>query len=254
MTDELKALLTDAVSDSDLHGAEIPSINLYLDQIISLISDCNARGAERYRDRVLTKTMINNYSKEGLIKPIKGKKYTREQVLQMLYIYALKGTLSIGEIKRLLYGVYTAEEGFDGGALEACYDRFVAIKENNRAECVEGLDELMRKNGLDPENERDYFLTVLGAVSLSAYFKAAAEAMLEAHYPDPDAKKNEKNDKDKNEKPAKAEKSAKAEKPAKTEKPAKPEKPAKNGKADKSKNDPRNANPIPEETQEETHD
>lgn len=188
MTDDLKALFTDAVSDADLHGNEIPSINLYLDQIISLIADCNAKGAERYRDRVLTKTMINNYSKEGLIKPIKGKKYTREQVLQMLYIYAHKGTLSIGEIKRLLYGVYAAEESFDGDALEACYERFLAIKQSNREECVDALDRLMATNALDPAKEPDYFLTVLGAVSLSAYFRSIAEAMLEARYPDPDAK------------------------------------------------------------------
>ncbi len=188
MTDDLKALFTDAVSDADLHGNEIPSINLYLDQIISLIADCNAKGAERYRDRVLTKTMINNYSKEGLIKPIKGKKYTREQVLQMLYIYALKGTLSIGEIKRLLYGVYAAEENFDGNALEACYERFLAIKQSNREECVDALERLMATNALDPAKEPDYFLTVLGAVSLSAYFRSIAEAMLEARYPDPDAK------------------------------------------------------------------
>lgn len=192
MNEQLKALLKDAVSDADLGGNELPLIDLYVDQIISLISDRTQMGAERYRDRVLTKTMINNYSKEGLIKPIKGKKYAREQVLQMLYIYALKGTLSIGEIKRLLYGIYHAEDGFDGTALGECYDRFLDMKENNRAGCIETLDALMQKNGLDPENERDYFLTILGAVSLSAYFKSAAEAMLEARYPDPDVDEKEK--------------------------------------------------------------
>ena len=46
----------------------------------------------------------------------------------------------------------------------------------------------MGTNDLDPAKEPDYFLTVLGAVSLSAYFRSIAEAMLEARYPDPDAK------------------------------------------------------------------
>lgn len=192
MNDELTALLKDAVSDADLRGSELPSIDLYLDQIISLVTECTAKGNERYRDRILTKTMINNYSKEGLIDPIKGKKYTREQVLQMLYIYLLKSTLSIGEIKRLLHGIYSADPGFDGSALEECYDRFLAIKESNRAECVRAVGGLVERNGLNPEKERDYFLTVLGAVSLSAYFKAAAEAMLEARYPDPDAEERAK--------------------------------------------------------------
>ena len=34
--------------------------------------------------------MINNYSKAKVITPVKGKKYTKEQIIQMLIIYQLK--------------------------------------------------------------------------------------------------------------------------------------------------------------------
>lgn len=186
VNEKLKELMKDAVSDADLSGEDIPAIDLYMDQIISLVAERNAEGSARYADRVLTKTMINNYSKDGLIKPIKGKKYTREQILQMLFIYTLKSTLSIGEVKRLMYGVYREVPGFDGEALGSCYDRFMELKESNRKESLRVAEELMEQSGLDPEKNEDYFLTVLGLVSMSAYLKSIAQAMLENGYTDPD--------------------------------------------------------------------
>ena len=91
-----KALLdtvNDALNEAELRSDEIPAIDLYVDQILNLINDKLGEGSERYRDRVLTKTMINNYSKDGIITPVKGKKYNKEQIVQMLTVYTLKGTL-----------------------------------------------------------------------------------------------------------------------------------------------------------------
>ena len=112
---DFDAILSAAVADADLGSREIPNIDLYLDQILTLAAD---RLAQNQRgDKLLTKTMINNYTKDGLIKPVKGKKYDREHIVQMLLVYSLKQTLSIGEIKRAMDGVY-ATEGFDGEALQ----------------------------------------------------------------------------------------------------------------------------------------
>ena len=105
-------IIARATGDVDLTSGEIPNLDLYIDQILTLVEGKNAQSSPRYADNHLTKTMINNYSKEGLIAPIKGKKYTKEHIVQMLLIYSLKNTLSIGEIHRLLQGVY--REGFDG--------------------------------------------------------------------------------------------------------------------------------------------
>jgi len=110
---ELDAIIADAVNDSELTSAEIPAIDLYVDQIINLVAEKQSHGSERYNEKQLTKTMINNYSKDGVITPVKGKKYTKEQILQILTVYSMKNTLSIGEIKRMLSGAYEIE-GFDG--------------------------------------------------------------------------------------------------------------------------------------------
>ena len=124
---KLYELAKDALREEDLSAKEIPAIDLYVDQILNLVAEKQKEGSERYYDRQLTKTMINNYSKDGLITPVKGKKYNKEQIVQILTIYTLKNTLSIGEIKRLLDGAY-AIEGFAGDDLIALYDRYLAMK------------------------------------------------------------------------------------------------------------------------------
>ena len=79
---KLRALMEQAVDDADLVSAEIPSIDLYLEQILQLVAEKGNQGSSAV-DRTLTKNMINNYSKDGLITPVKGKKYNKEQIVQM---------------------------------------------------------------------------------------------------------------------------------------------------------------------------
>ena len=178
---EMKTLLTEAVRDADLHPHEIPSIDLYLDQITSLADEKRREGSPRFADRALTKTMINNYSKDGLLSPIKGKKYSKEQILQMLMVYEMKNTLSIGEIKRVLQNVYALPE-YDAAALERIYTRYLALKDTLRADTVQSAEALAAD--LDTENEEDFLLILLGLAAFSSYLKNTVQLLLEAHYPD----------------------------------------------------------------------
>ena len=188
---KLEKLIEYAVGDTDLVSRDIPSIDLYLDQIINLVSEKNSLSTDMYRDRVLTPTMVNNYSKDGLIKPIKGKKYSKEHIIQMLVIYSLKNTLSIGAIRRILTGVYSEPVNIDGAALTEGYDRYIDLKERNRRETVEIVDNLLEENQLDIENDLDFFVALLGIVSLSADLKNTAIALLEDRYPDMEAVRKE---------------------------------------------------------------
>ena len=196
---ELMERIAAAVNDADLTETDIPAIDLYLDQILSLVADKNVGAAPRYRERALTKTMVNNYSKDGLIRPIAGKKYSREHIIEMLLVYALKNTLSIGEIKRVLTGV-REECGFTGEDLAAGYRRFLSVKETNRQRTGELVQQLLKDDGLSIENDRDFFVALLDILSLSAYLKAAAQELLETRYADPDAAERELREKEKAEK------------------------------------------------------
>ena len=86
---------------SSLVSKDIPDLDLYMDQIMTLFETHLANNKKNEEDKLLTKTMINNYSKAKVITPVKGKKYTKEQIIQMLIIYQLKNNLSIQEIKEI---------------------------------------------------------------------------------------------------------------------------------------------------------
>ena len=180
---ELKALLAEAVRDADLHPHEIPSIDLYLDQITSLADEKRKEGSPRFADRALTKTMINNYSKDGLLSPIKGKKYSKEQILQMLMVYEMKNTLSIGEIKRVLQNVYALPE-YDAATLERIFVHYLAIKEDERAATVNGVVQFANQANLNLESEEDFLAFLLSLSAMSSYLKNTVQVLLESHYPD----------------------------------------------------------------------
>jgi hypothetical protein len=213
---ELDALIAEAVRDADLYPSEIPAIDLYLDQITSLAESKRREGSPRFEDRVLTKTMINNYSKDGLLSPIKGKKYNKEQILQMLLVYEMKNTLSIGEIKRVLQNVYALPE-YDAQLPERIYTRYLEIKENERRELADAVHGFLERNSLSPDTSEDLFTMILGLSSLSSYLKNVVQILLDECYPDLNAEKTREEAEKKEE--AKQKKAAeKAEKKAAEEK------------------------------------
>lgn len=86
-----------------IHASDIPNIDLYVDQVTTFM-DKNLRKLARHpdADKIMTKTMINNYAKNNLLPPPIKKKYSREHVLVLIFIYYYKGILSISDIQTLL--------------------------------------------------------------------------------------------------------------------------------------------------------
>lgn len=81
---------------------DIPNIELYMDQVTTFI-DSHLKASKRFQeDKVLTKTMINNYAKNNLLPPPVKKKYSKEHILMLIYIYYFKNILSINDIQSLL--------------------------------------------------------------------------------------------------------------------------------------------------------
>ncbi len=81
---------------------DIPNIELYMDQVTTFM-DQHFSTSKRYKDdKTLTKTMINNYTKNKLMPPPVKKKYNKNQIYLLIYIYYLKNILSINDIQKLL--------------------------------------------------------------------------------------------------------------------------------------------------------
>ena len=100
--DMLKSIL-DSLSRIDyIKPEDIPNIDLYMDQVTTFMDSHLASSKRRPEDKILTKTMINNYAKNNLLPPPKKKKYSKEHLLMMIFIYYFKGILSITDIQALL--------------------------------------------------------------------------------------------------------------------------------------------------------
>ena len=81
---------------------DIPNIDLYMDQVTTFMNEELAETKRYPDDKILTKTMINNYTKNNLLPAPDKKKYSKEHLLTLIFIYYFKGILSINDIQYLL--------------------------------------------------------------------------------------------------------------------------------------------------------
>ncbi|MCR5684032.1 MAG: DUF1836 domain-containing protein [Lachnospiraceae bacterium] len=81
---------------------EIPGIELYMDQVTKFMDEYLESSKRFSDDKLLTKTMINNYTKNDLLPSPEKKKYTKDHMYMLLFIYYLKNILSISDTKAIL--------------------------------------------------------------------------------------------------------------------------------------------------------
>ena len=100
--EQLSGLMEFLNSQTHVTPEEIPNIDLYMDQVTTFMEE-HLKNTRRYEeDKVLTKTMINNYAKNNLLPPPVKKKYSKEHMLMLIFIYYFKNILSISDIQTLL--------------------------------------------------------------------------------------------------------------------------------------------------------
>lgn len=165
----LNNLIEKAFDDTDITLTDIPNLDLYMDQILTLIDDGLSKNKRIETEKILTKTMINNYSKENIITPIKGKKYSRKQIIQLLCIINLKPNLALSDIKQLIH--IKDNDEFD---IEKSYQTFLNLKVNLRNNLLklinDSFGELNDVN--DPETALILALTLSSG---STYLKRLCE-------------------------------------------------------------------------------
>ena len=107
MDNDTKKFLSDLLAELQridyVRPEDIPNIDLYMDQVTKFM-DSKLKKTTRYpsEDKILTKTMINNYAKNDLLPPPVKKKYSKEHMILLIMIYYYKGILSINDIQTLL--------------------------------------------------------------------------------------------------------------------------------------------------------
>ena len=125
---------------------EIPNIDLYMDQVTTFMEENLASTKRHEDDKILTKTMINNYAKNDLLPPPVKKKYSKEHVLLLIFIYYYKGIIPMNEIQTLLKPL--TDRYFQNGQvfdLESVYKEVVVLEKEQLEDLKKDVVEKFRR-------------------------------------------------------------------------------------------------------------
>lgn len=95
-------MLNEVINAKDVNIEKIPNIDLYIDQVTNFIEESVKQFKRNDEQKIITKTMVNNYTKDKILSSPVKKKYDKKQVIMLILIYHLKNILSINDIGRLL--------------------------------------------------------------------------------------------------------------------------------------------------------
>ncbi|MCD7708792.1 MAG: DUF1836 domain-containing protein [Clostridiales bacterium] len=150
----LAALLKRLKSVDYIQTEDVPDIGLYMDQVTTFLDDQLAASKRHESDKILTKTMINNYAKNNLLPAPDKKKYSKEHVLTLLFIYYFKNILSISDIHTILGPLTERYFGNgDGPDMTDVYDEILRIE---KAESQKLLKDLAKKYRIAHDTFADF--------------------------------------------------------------------------------------------------
>ena len=171
--DMIKSILDNISTIDHIKTSDIPNIELYMDQVTTFM-DSQMASSKRYpNDKVLTKTMINNYAKNHLLPSPNKKKYSKEHVLMLIFIYYFKSFLSISDIQALLTPL--ADKYFqknNGLNMEDLYNEVFGMEkeqvENLKKDLMEKYDTASESFANADEKDRE-FLTMFSFICLLSF-------------------------------------------------------------------------------------
>lgn len=124
---------------------QIPSLGLYMDQVITVIEKALAPILDFNGEAFITSSMVNNYVKLGMVQKPEKKKYSREHIIGLIVITVLKQSLAIGDIRQGIDAVLI------GGEKQKAYDSF--------CEYLERALQIVAQSVISPEEKANIDLT-----------------------------------------------------------------------------------------------
>ena len=188
MNNDIKELMSGILKDMSalnyIKPGDVPNINLYMDQVTTFMYEHLHDTKRTTDDKVLTKTMINNYAKNNLLPPPVKKKYSREHMLLLVFIYYFKNMLSFHDIEAL-FAPITEGHFMDasGLSLQDIYEEVFSMEYEQMKRLKE---DLLRKfhaseeSFTDQKEDKDYLqlFTFICALGFDVFLKKQAMEML----------------------------------------------------------------------------
>ena len=176
---ELKNLITEWSQLDFIYPEDIPAIELYMDQITTFMEQQLKGNKRNADDKILTKTMINNYSKNDLLPPSDKKKYSKDHIILLIYIYYLKNFLSINDIQNLLHPItdqYFQNE--TGITMSDIYSHLFQLEQQYGIKVRESIEEVyeLAEQQFD---EPDDYLKTFSMITMLSYDIYAKKQLIE---------------------------------------------------------------------------
>ena len=138
--ERLKHLMDCLDRQTHVKPEQIPDLDLYMDQVTTFMEDQLASTKRHDDDKILTKTMINNYAKNNLLPSPEKKRYSKDHLLMLIFIYYFKNILSITDIQKLL-GPITAKyfKGEPGKDMTYVYNEVFGMENRKIDQLIKNL-------------------------------------------------------------------------------------------------------------------
>jgi len=169
----LSNLLKQLKSIDYIKPEDIPNIDLYMDQVTTFMDEQLAASKRYDSDKILTKTMINNYAKNNLLPSPEKKKYSKEHVLTLLFIYYFKNILSINDIRSILNPLTDKYFGNDDGfTMQDVYNEVFGLESEESQKLLKDLGKKYKIAGetfADFPQEDQKFLHTFSFICMLSY-------------------------------------------------------------------------------------
>ena len=187
--DSLEKLIDNLALTDQIKLSDIPDMALYMDQLLTFLDGKLIPFKRDEEDKLLTKTMVNNYTKIGLLpKPI-NKKYNKYHLILLILIYNLKNVLSINDIQSLFTPILNNIDTPDDDVipLEEIYSTFLELKQNEYEEFTNTFNEKHntikgKTQNTTDEQLAELFLTVIMLVAQANASKRLAEKIIDNYF------------------------------------------------------------------------
>ena len=167
-----------------VHPQDIPNIDLYVDQVTTFIESQLSSMKRNEDEKILTKTMINNYTKNHVLPSPDKKKYSRDHVLMLILIYYLKSFLSIKDIQALLEPVTEKYFGTESElSFYELYEELVALGNGQAKALIKDVVSkynATQKSFADAPEEDQEFLRNFGFICMLGFDVYIKKMMIES--------------------------------------------------------------------------
>lgn len=186
--ERLQELLSHLDSLTYIKPEEIPNIQLYMDQVTTFMEEHLSHTKRFPEDKVLTKTMINNYAKNNLLPPPIKKKYSKEHMLMLIFIYYYKNVLSFHDIQQIFKPItashFTDEEAKKSGrSFESIYQEVFSLEKAQMAALQEDVSrkfQLAKDTFHDMEGDDREYLQLFSFICQLSFDVYLKKQMVEA--------------------------------------------------------------------------